>query len=398
MIRTVKVKVDVPRDRALETLRLSADVFNFHTGFAIQEKTFNKNKLHAGCYRRVRELYPQIPSGLVQTIRDTASEAVKAVEFKSIPTKKPQSAIRFDRRNFTVRGNDVTFSLIGGRHKTTVFVPPIYKDMWAKGRPASATLNFDKGQNQFYLNVVFELPDAPMLPPGDVEGIDRGMINLAVTSSGKFHPSKGIRSVQRRMLYNKRKLQSKGTRSAKRRLKAMRRKEQRFQRDRNHCVTKRIVASPATTFAIEDLSKIRVNSSRKGRNWNQRFNRWAFFQFELFLVYKADALGKSVVKVNARFTSQDCSVCHARGNRIKSRFECPLCGHKEHADLNAAKVIRNRHLSSLLENPVGEAGRTGRNNRRIVNRPPMVRNRSKSKTSNSVQVHVQASRARPRGS
>ena len=46
---------------------------------------------------------------------------------------------------------------------------------WSKGMPASAT---------------FELPDAPMLPQGDVEGIDRGMINLA----------KGIRSVQRRML------------------------------------------------------------------------------------------------------------------------------------------------------------------------------------------------------
>ena len=49
-----------------------------------------------------------------------------------------------------------------------------------------------------------------------------------------------------------------------------------------------------------------------------------------------------VVKINAAYTSQCCSVCgHVAGENRESQavFRCRACGHTDHADVNAAKNI-----------------------------------------------------------
>lgn len=80
----------------------------------------------------------------------------------------------------------------------------------------------------------------------------------------------------------------------------------------------------------------------------------AFFQFEQFLKYKAEALGKEVVYVDARYTSQSCSRCKTRHStyRMKSKFECRTCGFRCHADINAAINIRDKYILSIAEKKV----------------------------------------------
>jgi putative transposase len=60
------------------------------------------------------------------------------------------------------------------------------------------------------------------------------------------------------------------------------------------------------------------------------------------LIYKAESAGRTVVTVDARYTSQTCFECgHVEpGNRLSQAvFRCCACGHEAHADVNAARNI-----------------------------------------------------------
>lgn len=61
----------------------------------------------------------------------------------------------------------------------------------------------------------------------------------------------------------------------------------------------------------------------------------------------------AVSTVQASYTSKMCPVCGCieDGNRLRQEtFECIECGHKDNADFNAAKNIRNRVLITVLRN------------------------------------------------
>jgi putative transposase len=60
------------------------------------------------------------------------------------------------------------------------------------------------------------------------------------------------------------------------------------------------------------------------------------------LSYKAESAGRTIVTVDARYTSQTCFECgHVEpGNRVSQAvFRCCACGHEAHADINAARNI-----------------------------------------------------------
>jgi len=50
-----------------------------------------------------------------------------------------------------------------------------------------------------------------------------------------------------------------------------------------------------------------------------------------------------IAKVDPRYTSKNCSRCGLRGKRHRHSFRCPHCGFTLHADINAARNIRNRY-------------------------------------------------------
>jgi len=62
---------------------------------------------------------------------------------------------------------------------------------------------------------------------------------------------------------------------------------------------------PFDIFAIEDLTSIRVQSRTKGTDLTRKLNNWAFYELDQFLRYKAEAMGKSVVTIDPRYTSQN---------------------------------------------------------------------------------------------
>lgn len=67
--------------------------------------------------------------------------------------------------------------------------------------------------------------------------------------------------------------------------------------------------------------------------------------------YKAEALGKKVVFIDPRYTSQRCNACGLieKSNRRKNKYVCKSCGTVEHADVNAAMNIRDLYHLSLIQ-------------------------------------------------
>ncbi len=125
--------------------------------------------------------------------------------------------------------------------------------------------------------------------------------------------------------------------------------------DVNHCITKKIIETEYSVFALEDLTSIRVKK-RRGVEMNRKLNNWSFYQFEQFLRYKAEALGKRVVLVDSRYTSQKCSCCgHTyKGNRNGPDFHCQNCGLHIHSDLNASRNIAHAGISRMGGLPVNQ--------------------------------------------
>ncbi|MDD3566121.1 MAG: transposase [Methanothrix sp.] len=74
---------------------------------------------------------------------------------------------------------------------------------------------------------------------------------------------------------------------------------------------------------------------------------------EQFIRYKAEALRKHTLLVDARYTSQKCSECgHIyKRNRNGSSFRCRKCGFELHADLNASRNIAQAGISCLSRLP-----------------------------------------------
>jgi putative transposase len=74
-------------------------------------------------------------------------------------------------------------------------------------------------------------------------------------------------------------------------------------------------------------------------------------QTKAFLQYKARRQGKLVIEVPAFYSSQECGSCghiHQDNRVSQSEFVCQSCGHTDHADHNAAKVIAGRGVKQLL--------------------------------------------------
>jgi len=128
----------------------------------------------------VRERIPTLPSALVQTARDTASEALKATELKK-KIKKKSLTIRYDNRTFKFYPDSHTISLttVQGRLVYPVSHSPLIDKY--KGEYTNAQLVMDK-TNRIFIMVQVNIPDKEVIKKEDVKvlGMDRGIKNIAV--------------------------------------------------------------------------------------------------------------------------------------------------------------------------------------------------------------------------
>lgn len=347
LIRTISIKLDVDglADVLAATQRAFNDAATWISLTCWREGITNTNTAHHRVYGETRARYG-LGAQLAVCARAKAMEAIKSVKVagkNTCPTFGPRGSIRYDARTYRLMSLDrVSLNTLSGRVICRLILGPRQRVMlidpaWTIG---GADLVWRRGA--YYLHVT-QSSDVPNPPTGEQGrlGVDLGIVNLATDSTGQQFNGQQVSTVRKRYLKRRQVLQQVGTRSAKRRLQKISKRESRFQKDVNHCISKALVTKAAHSckaIALEDLTGI---NERTTVRHEQRYERmsWAFYQLRIFLTYKALAAGVRVVLVDPRNTSKTCSqcgYCAKRNRQTQASFKCRKCYQQMNADVNAA--------------------------------------------------------------
>jgi len=372
VVRTVKLKVDLPYDAARRTVEAWTRACN-----AVSKIAFENGGL-SNAIRLQQLTYSEAKaSGLsaqvaVSCIRHVASKYAAARSSKhtlKAPVVFQRQAVILQGgkrgRDVSLRESGLSIWTVAGRFKAVPFSgPPGLQekmDSWIFG---DGRLFAVKGV--VFLTLSFKKEVEERTAPHDaVVGVDRGINVLACATDGKRHwMRKGghTKHVRDRYLHVRSSLQrgkaEQPTRSKARLLKRLSGREARFMRAVNHEVSKSIItfaeSAGCPIIAVEQLDGVRKGRLRKPQR--REVQRWAYGQLAFFIGYKAAERGMIVIEVDPKGTSKGCSRCgHAEAaNRKRHAFECRACGHKLHSDLNAAHNIRLRGI--LARQALGQDG------------------------------------------
>ena len=232
------------------------------------------------------------------------------------------------------------------------------------------TISLKREGRRWYVILSCDDVSAEPLPAtGSAVGIDMGVASFLTTSDGTHIPNPRPLAVAADRLavaqqaLSRKKPGSGRRRKAARKIGALHGKVRRQRLDRSRktalalvrdhdvivhealdiaSLTRRPKPRPAEGGAYEPngaTAKTGLNKSIRDAGWGG---------FLAILRAKAESAGRQVIEVNPAYTSQRCSACGhvARENRMtQAVFKCVRCGHRAHADVNAAVNILRAGLA-----------------------------------------------------
>ncbi|WP_200889031.1 RNA-guided endonuclease InsQ/TnpB family protein [Aphanizomenon flos-aquae] len=237
----------------------------------------------------------------------------------------------------------------------------------------AATLR--KRQDGWYISIRIEdktIPDYVKKPLNEVNsilGCDLGITKL-VHFSDRYqidNPKFSTNKKARRTLKIRQRRVNRKVKGSKNRKKAAN-KVERFHKkitDKRTAyqwsVANTIVSRKVDAIALEDLNisgmlrrcKVKTdektgrflkNGQSRKKGLNRSISDASWSDLILKIEYLAVKQGKVVIKINPKYSSQECRNCgHTdKSNRDGEKFICTECGYHEHADIGAAKTIRDR--------------------------------------------------------
>lgn len=101
---------------------------------------------------------------------------------------------------------------------------------------------------------------------------------------------------------------------------------------------------------MEDLSEMDASGAKRSKRGRFDLSVWARGELQDHIKHDLEWLGGKAVFVVPDYTSQKCSECGYvdRDNRYGEVFYCKRCGYTDHADVNAAKNIKERFFDEEL--------------------------------------------------
>lgn len=249
---------------------------------------------------------------------------------------------------------EVTFPKLGP-------MPAVVHRPWP-GQRKTATLVRDV--DQWFISVVVEqnVPE-PVAPLGPVIGLDRGVSNVVADSQGARTPRPAFLDEGLAKIAKARRAASKKQKGSNNKKKAnlkVARRQRKLRRQQEHLLhtLSHHYARNHRVVVIEDLQLKNMAASAKGTaeqpgqnvaqkaGLNRAILTTGLGKFARMLGYKAERFGSQIVEEPAAYSSQECAACHhvdAANRRTQSEFCCAKCGHQDHADNNAARVLVHRY-------------------------------------------------------
>ncbi|MCA0455288.1 MAG: transposase [Chloroflexi bacterium] len=328
----------------LQTLEAANALCNHISQFAWDNTLFSAFNLHKALYHPLRA-ETGITAQVVVRMFAKVADAYK-LDKKRKRTFKPHGAIAYDDRilRYYTDKKAVSIWSVGGRLHIPYSAGDRQKEL-LQYQQGETDLVYTKTTKEFFLLATCDIPDPDQRQTDEALGIDMGVTNIAVSSDGQKFSSESIEYTRKRYAKLRKALQQRGSKSAKRHLKKLTGRQQRFQKDVNHVISKQLIIQAKDTnrsIRVEDLTHIRERTTVRGADNRAKHSNWAFAQLQYFLAYKARMHGIKLEQVDPRHTSQRCFVCGhiERANRKNQEtFLCCVCGYAAHADVNAAKNI-----------------------------------------------------------
>jgi len=362
--RTVCVKLDLDAS-AIETLRETIDQYQWAANYVVEDawsdsveepETVSRTDLHDRTYECVRRR-TSLQASQVQLARNRAAEALKTVvEHRSQgrTAGKPRFTsefLDFNDRSITIRTDHATLSSVDGRVHADFIIPEnpdtphhhyFCNEEFDPGRATLIPKNGD-----YFLHVTLTSEIQPEPPSRQwILGVDLGISNLAVTSTGRFWNGNRITHWRKEYQKHRRSLQQRGTRWAHQTIQHLSRRASNRVDQHLHTTANELLREACShdcrIIAVEDLSYIYESIQR----W-KHYRAWCYRRLTNYLAYKGRPEGVKVDVVDPEGTSQECSTCGYRdpSNRTsQDQFKCRDCGYENHADYNAAKNIGLKRL------------------------------------------------------
>jgi IS605 OrfB family transposase len=389
VLRTVKVKLDVPTERC-DDLHQTKDQF-LHCANTTAEWAWrypndycvtSKQKAEDALYDRLRNETGYMHANLVQKGIRRAIEATKSGVARlenSEKTSQPHFdawSVVYDKRSATFHRDHVSLATVNGRVECEYVLPddpegtPIDEYLLNEDFEfRMSTLQYDRSTDSFYLHArMRRSTDEQEQSTNSSEdtkhrtvlGVDLNVDgSLAVTSTGAFIGNADEMNHRRREFEKTRgSMHQAGTRSAHLSMQSLNDREHGWMQDELHRASNQILDEArdhdCTHIAFENLTGIRDRMAGA-----KRFHAWAFRRLFEYVEYKAEIYGIEVEQVSPAYTSQRCSSCgftHESNRRSKHQFVCQTCEYELNADYNASKNIARKLLKQLHSGQTSSSG------------------------------------------
>jgi putative transposase len=311
--------------------------------------------------RRMASVYRELQDAALRTLDLAFAAFFRRLRARLTPGfPRFRAAARYNTLEFPHGNRALRFSSTQRKVK----IPGVGSVRIRKGReiPAFGRAMIVRSPRGWYALFECERAAKPLAPTGRSIGVDVGVATLYATSDGEFAPHAALGQRKAALLARaqrqvaRRKRESSGRRQAVKLLARAHDALRWSRRDWHHKLVHQLVRS-CDRIVLEKLQVSNMTRSARGSvehpghnvaakaALNRKILDAGWRQFANMLLAKAEEAGRAVVFVNSQYSSQTCAACgHVAPDNRRSQalFVCVRCGHSDHADVNAAKIVLKR--------------------------------------------------------